>query len=434
MTLTMQEAIDWLESRPFGTRQGLAHFESLLDEIDHPETKTEMIHIAGTNGKGSTVSFLNAMILETGLRVGTFTSPHIERINERMTINGKEIADEAFIQLVKKLKPIVLDLDQKMQQKSVTEFELLTAMAFLYFQEQKVDVAIIEVGLGGLLDSTNVIKKPLLTAITTIGMDHTEILGNSLEKIAAQKAGIIKKNIPLVTGRIASSALFVIEEMAKKENAPMIRFESDYQVIYRHPDPGWGEIFDFSTGKEKLKNLTIPLVGRHQVENAGCAIALYYQFCQLKNIPFQTRDVRAGLKKTYWPVRMEKISEEPLVLLDGAHNVHAMKRLVQNMKKEFKQYHIHILFSALETKDIEAMLLQLLEIPEADIHLTSFDFPKALRLEKNYEKIDESRISVVSLWQFGLANILQSAGSDDLILITGSLYFIGEVRKLLKEI
>ena len=434
MALTIEEAIEWIHSRlAFGSRPGLDRIEALLALVENPEKKVPTIHVAGTNGKGSTVSYLRALIQETGLTVGTFTSPYIESFNERIAIDGKAIPDEDLVILVEQIQPLVAQLDQQEAVSGITEFEILTTLGLMYFVEKKVDVAVIEVGLGGLLDSTNVVE-PMLTAITTIGMDHTDILGDTLEEIAAQKAGIIKTGIPVVTGNIQSQALAVIEAQAQEKQAKTYRFDQEYEVAYHNPDPQWGEIFDFYNEAGKLTELKTSLLGQHQIENAGVAIQTFYLFCQLKSLPFKEKEVRDGLKKTFWPARMERMSEEPLIILDGAHNEHAMKRLVENMKREFKNYHINILFSALETKDISKMLEQLLEIPNSEITLTSFEYPKALDLAKNYQNVDESRITVASLWQFGLADLLERTSSVDLILVTGSLYFVSEVRQLLQTI
>lgn len=434
MALTIEEAIEWIHSRlAFGSRPGLDRIEALLALVENPEKKVPTIHVAGTNGKGSTVSYLRALIQETGLTVGTFTSPYIESFNERIAIDGKAIPDEDLVILVEQIQPLVAQLDQQEAVSGITEFEILTVLGLMYFVEKKVDVAVIEVGLGGLLDSTNVVE-PMLTAITTIGMDHTDILGDTLEEIAAQKAGIIKTGIPVVTGNIQSQALAVIEAQAQEKQAKTYRFNQEYEVAYHNPDPQWGEIFDFYNEAGKLTELKTSLLGQHQIENAGVAIQTFYLFCQLKSLPFKEKEVRDGLKKTFWPARMERMSAEPLIILDGAHNEHAMKRLVENMKREFKNYHINILFSALETKDISKMLEQLLEIPNSEITLTSFEYPKALDLAKNYQNVDESRITVASLWQFGLADLLERTSSEDLILVTGSLYFVSEVRQLLQTI
>lgn len=431
MIKTVEEAIEWIHSRlPFGMRPGLDRVKALLELIDNPEQNLQMIHVAGTNGKGSTVSYLSCMLQELGLSVGTFTSPFIEVFNERIAINGQWIPDEAIIRLVNKYQPFVTLLDDQPAVAGITEFELLTVMGLDYFQEQQVDVAIIEVGLGGLLDSTNVIE-PILTAITTIGMDHTDILGETLEDIATQKAGIIKPNVPLVTGKIEEVALKVIKETAMKQNAPIKCFEEDYQVVYQGPDSKWGEIFDFYNEAGKIKNIKTPLLGEHQIENASLAIELFFSYCHLKQIPIKQEWIINGLAQTRWPARMEKISDEPFIVMDGAHNNHAMKRLVENVMREFPQRKIWILFSALETKDITQMLAELARIPSSELLVTTFDHPKALHVEKLKSMSGVTSIKTAAAWQLGLADLLEKSMADDLILITGSLYFVSEIRQFL---
>ena len=431
MIKTVEEAIEWIHSRlPFGMRPGLDRVKALLELIDNPEQNLQMIHVAGTNGKGSTVSYLSCMLQELGLSVGTFTSPFIEVFNERIAINGQWIPDEAIIRLVNKYQPFVALLDDQPTVAGITEFELLTVMGLDYFQEQQVDVAIIEVGLGGLLDSTNVIE-PILTAITTIGMDHTDILGETLEDIATQKAGIIKPNVPLVTGKIEEAALKVIKETAMKQNAPIKCFEEDYQVDYQGPDSKWGEIFDFYNEAGKIKNIKTPLLGEHQIENASLAIELFFSYCHLKQIPIKQEWIINGLAQTRWPARMEKISDEPFIVMDGAHNNHAMKRLVENVMREFPQRKIWILFSALETKDITQMLAELARIPSSELLVTTFDHPKALHIEKLKSMSGVTSIKTAAAWQLGLADLLEKSMADDLILITGSLYFVSEIRQFL---
>lgn len=432
LILKIEEAIAWIHSRKkFGSRPGLERIRALLDQVDHPEKKVEVIHIAGTNGKGSTVAYLRSLLMEAGITVGSFTSPYIEEFNERIAINAKPIPDTALIHYVENYQPIVAELDQDSVVSGITEFEILTAIMLDYFATEKVDVAIVEVGLGGLLDSTNIVE-PLLTAITTIGYDHMDILGDTLNEIAQQKAGIIKSNIPVVTGNIAKGPLLTITEKAVEETAKMYRYGEEYQVDYLRPDPTWGEVFTFTNDAGKLSGLKVPLLGRHQVENAGVAIELFHLYCQLQGLPFNEKELQKGLMKAQWPARMEKICDEPLIMLDGAHNPHAIKRLVENMQREFHGYNIKILFSALETKDVTQMLELLTKIPNARIYLTTFEYPKALDLSRFDEK--KGAYEIVSLWQFGLGELLEDMAEDDLLLITGSLYFVSEVRQLLLNI
>lgn len=433
LPMTIEDAIAWIHSRlPFGSRPGLERVEALLEKVDHPERKVKTIHIAGTNGKGSTVTYLRCLLEEAGLTVGTFTSPYIESFNERISINGKGIPDQDLVELVEKYQLLVTELDTVEAVAGVTEFEMLTAMAFDYFWQKKVDVAIFEVGLGGLLDSTNV-AVPMLTGITTIGYDHMDILGNTIEEIAAQKAGIIKQGVPVVLGNIAEKAQKVIEKTAAEKQAPTFVYGKEYEAVYQHPAAEWGEVFTFIGKNGKLASLTTGMIGRHQIENASVALELYALYCEEENLPFREKEIRRGLKKAYWPGRMEKMSEEPLVILDGAHNTHAMERLIQNMTTEFKDYHINILFSALKTKDVHEMLEQLKKIPNAHIYLTTFEYPKAIDLSSIGE-VEDEKVSIVSLWQFGLGDILEKMTSEDLLLVTGSLYFVSEVRNLLVEL
>ena len=431
--MTIEQAIAWIHSRQkFGSRPGLKRVQALLDKVGNPEKKVPVIHIAGTNGKGSTVAYLRSLLEESGLCVGSFTSPYIEEFNERIAINAEPIPDDKLVAYVEKYQPLVNALDEDEALGGITEFELITAVALDYFLTEKVDVAVIEVGLGGLLDSTNVVE-PLLTAITTIGYDHTEILGDSLTEIAAQKAGIIKNGVPVVTGKIAQGPLLAIEETVAAKKATLYRYDHEYTVTYLHPDPGWGELFDFADVTGTFKKLKVPLLGRHQIENAGVAIDLYRLYCELQKLPFEEKNVRKGLLHAQWPARMEKISDEPLIVLDGAHNGHAMKRLVENVKQEFKTYNIKVLFSALERKDISLMLAELRTIPNVRIYLTTFEYPGALDLSQ-YDDRENERFTVVSLWQFGLGELLGNLEADDLLLVTGSLYFVAEVRNLLLDI
>jgi dihydrofolate synthase/folylpolyglutamate synthase len=235
--------------------------------------------------------------------VGSFTSPYIEEFNERIAIDAQPIPDSALIHYVEKYQPIVADLDDQPAIGGITEFEILTAIMLDYFAEEAVDVAIVEVGLGGLLDSTNVVS-PILTAITTIGYDHMEILGDTLNEIAQQKAGIIKKNVPVVTGNITKGPLIEIVEKAVSETAKIYRYGEEYQVDYLRPDPNWGELFNFTDSAGKLTSLKVPLLGRHQVENAGVAIMLYHLYCEGQGLPFEERTIQKGLANAQWPAGM----------------------------------------------------------------------------------------------------------------------------------
>jgi dihydrofolate synthase/folylpolyglutamate synthase len=405
--------------------------EAILDKVGHPEKKLSIIHIAGTNGKGSTVAFLRSLLMAAGLRVGTFTSPYIESFNERMSIDKVPITDEKLVEYVEKYQPLVQELDEDEELAGITEFELITAMAFSYFYDEKVDVAIIEVGLGGLYDSTNVVE-PVLTGITTIGYDHQDILGESLPEIAQQKAGIIKDGIPLVTGNIAEEALSVIKKVVHEKNAVIYRYRVDYYAKPVASHNFWGETFAYKTSVKKFADLKISMLGAHQVENAAVALKLAEVYLLIKGKSLKEIKIRQALGNTFWPARMEMISKQPLIILDGAHNEHAIERLVENLQKKFADKKIYVLFSALQTKDVKAMLWQLKSLSNVEIYLTIFNYPKAVKL-KDISDLQIKGVKIATLWAKWLKDIFLKMKENEILLITGSLYFVSQVRRFIKN-
>lgn len=425
--MNVEETIAWIHERTkFGIRPGLIRIDEILNRLDNPQNKLKTVHIGGTNGKGSTTTFLRCLLEEQGLRVGTFTSPYVECFNERIAINGEHISDERLVELVTAIKPIIDDMDTVESLKNAVEFEILTAIMFQYFLEEKVDIVLVEVGLGGTYDCTNVIT-PLVSAITTIGYDHVDILGDTIEEIAAQKAGIIKENVPVVVGKVEEAAFEVISAYAKKMNSPVFRYQEDFTSKYIQPDSEWGEVFNYRSSELDLSHVVISLLGKHQVDNASLAIRMYELISKELELPLSSKDIVKGLKKAFWPGRMEKISDEPLIVLDGAHNDHAMKVMVNNLKTEFKGQHIHAIFGALSTKDISAMVKDLTSVPNLDLKVTAFDYPKAFTKEQ-YEELG---LTAFTDWREALAESLKELTGDDLILVTGSLYFISQVRETL---
>lgn len=430
MAKTSKEALDWIHGRlKLGNRPGLKRVEALLTFLGNPEKNQKFIHIAGTNGKGSTVKFLATLLQETGLKVGTYTSPYIVKFNERMQIDGEFISDEELLEIVNIVQPIVTAMDQDEDLVGITEFEINTAIGFLYFKRHQVDVAVIEVGLGGLLDSTNVIS-PQLCGITTIGLDHMNILGNTLEEIAFQKAGIIKQNIPVITGNIAPNAQAVIEKVAAEKKAVVTAFAKDYQLTFEKDLP-FGESFSYAGPLGNFEHLKINLIGRHQIENAGMALTLFLSYAQLTRLHYSVKEIKSGLLKTFWPARMEVLNLEPFILLDGAHNDHAVKRLVENVKARFKGQQLHILYSAINTKDIAPIMADLKSIPNCQLTLTTFEYPKALTAADFAEYVDE-KTQVVAPWQKALPQIVGAMDAEDILIITGSLYFSSQVREVFK--
>lgn len=429
MKITYDEALAWIHSRlTFGSRPGLERIEALLERLDNPQKKIKTIHIAGTNGKGSTVTFLRCLLESQGLIVGTFTSPYLTRFNERISINGP-IPDEELVDLVARIQPLVAELDQIPELAGATEFEIITAMMYDCFYEQAVDVAIIEVGLGGKLDSTNVIT-PLISAITTIGFDHQDILGESLGEIALQKAGIIKAGRPVVLGRIEGEALKVITAEAKHLGAKLSRYDRDYFVTGRESLGLLGETFCFSNSTLNLIGLQIPLIGSHQIDNAALAIELYCQLREFLGYEIEPASLQKALNKAKWPGRMEQISQEPVVILDGAHNEPAMTVLIDNLKRQDASHKIHLVFAAIQTKDVTKMLATISELPNYQLYLTTFDYPKAYPLPA-YPTEGLSDFELLTNWQEGIKRLQDEIPTTESLIVTGSLYFISQVRAYL---
>ena len=410
---------------------GLERMVELLALRGNPHLKLKVIHIGGTNGKGSTIAFLKNMLEKLGLRVGVFSSPYLIHYTDQIIINGESIPEARLEALMADYQSL-LEGESAANLQGTTEFEIITAIAYDYFASEQVDVAIMEVGMGGLLDSTNVCQ-PILTGITTIGLDHVALLGDTLEAIADQKAGIIKQGIPLVSGRIAPEALAVIDSIAAAKNAPRIRYERDYQV--RHQESVViGEIFDYTSSIRQGRFQT-GLLGLHQIENAGMALALLDTFCQEDGRELASNDLIAqALEETRWPGRLEIVSRDPLMILDGAHNPHAIKALLATLQERFADYHKEILFTCIKTKALEDMLDLLGGMPDSELILTHFDDSRATD-ESVLKETAKSRNLSYQEWQDFLEQKLTDKKEEKqtVRIVTGSLYFLSQVRAYLME-
>lgn len=409
---------------------GLERMVELLALRGNPHLKLKVIHIGGTNGKGSTIAFLKNMLEKMGLRVGVFSSPYLIHYTDQIAINGESIPEARLESLMTDYR-LLLEGEHAQALQGTTEFEIITAIAYDYFASEQVDVAIMEVGMGGLLDSTNVCQ-PILTGITTIGLDHVALLGDSLEAIAEQKAGIIKQGIPLVTGRISPEALAVIDQIAEEKQAARIVYGRDYQVSH-HESTVTGEVFDY-TSLVRQGRFQTGLLGLHQVENAGMALALLDTYCQEIGRELASNDLVAqALEETSWPGRLEVVSREPLMILDGAHNPHAIKALIATLKERFADYHKEILFTCIKTKALEDMLGLLETLPDTKITLTHFEDSRATD-EKVLKELADSRNFNYQDWQEFLDQKLSENEEKKTVrIITGSLYFLAQVRAYLME-
>lgn len=426
-----EQHLEWLQQhQTTEPHLGLERVRRLLALRGNPHLQVSVIHVAGTNGKGSTIAHLRQLLQAKKLRVGTFTSPYLMSYNEQIAINGVSISDQDFHSLLQTYQGLLKKQADDTILQEITEFEIITVLAYEYFLQQQVDVVIMEVGLGGLLDSTNVCQ-PDLTAITTIGLDHTAILGTSLADIAEQKAGIIKEGVPLVTGKIASEPLAVIHNKAQQLQSPHVCYGQGYQVEPVQSSAE-GEEFLFSNACRLKEGYQSALFGVHQVENAGLALELCDHYCYLKGLPLLRQDeIRRALKQTYWPARLEKISTAPLIFLDGAHNPHAMKALIASIESHFPDYQKKVLFSCIQTKDVQELIALLKEVPQVQLLLTSFADVRSFSKEEMQGLAKNEKLAFVN-WEHYLTQYQRDEHEEkELLLITGSLYFLAEVRKYL---
>jgi len=410
---------------------GLERMVELLALRGNPHLKLRVIHIGGTNGKGSTIAFLKSMLEKMGLKVGVFSSPYLIHYTDQISINGESIPEERLEALMAVYRSL-LEGERSVALQGTTEFEIITAIAYDYFASEQVDVAIMEVGMGGLLDSTNVCQ-PILTGITTIGLDHVALLGDTLGAIAEQKAGIVKQGIPLVTGCIVPEALNVIDPIAEAKNAPRLAYGTDYQV--RHQESVvTGEVFDYTSSVRQGRFQT-GLLGLHQIENAGMALALLDSYCQETGRELASNDLVAqAMEATSWPGRLEVVSREPLIILDGAHNPHAIKALLNTLQERFADYHKEILFTCIKTKALEDMLDLLETVPDSQLTLTHFDDSRATD-ERVLKETAKSRNLNYQSWQDFLEQKLTDKNEEKqtVRIVTGSLYFLSQVRAYLME-
>ena len=406
----MIEVEKWLHSRiGLNFRSGLGRMQRAVDLLGNPEQTYPIIHVTGTNGKGSTIAFMRELFVAHGKTVGTFTSPHIVSIHDRICINGEPISDTDFIRLADKVKAMEQRLLETHDQLSF--FELLTLIALLYFKEQKVDLVLLEVGIGGLLDTTNIVTGEI-AIITSIGLDHQETLGDSLVAIAEQKAGIFKSGKSAVIANLAQEAQLVCQRTATDLGVSL--YQADQDFSFRNGN--------FSSSLADFNHLILGLEGAYQEENAALALQAFLLFMAQRNEKVNQEAVRAALQATKWAGRLEAVTEH--IYLDGAHNLPALERLVEFIQEKIQQgYQPHILFGALKRKDYSGMLTYLTEhLPDADLYVTSFDYQGSL------EEQDFGDYTSIASYREFIDTFEASAGEKDLLFVTGSLYFISEVR------
>ncbi|RAI81853.1 bifunctional folylpolyglutamate synthase/dihydrofolate synthase [Macrococcoides caseolyticum subsp. hominis] len=416
------ESLYWIHERyKFGIKPGVKRMEWMLDKLDNPQHKIKGIHVVGTNGKGSTVSYLKDALIANHYEVGTFTSPYIETFNERISLNGQPISDEEIVQLVEIVKPVSEQLEVETDLGTATEFEIITMMMFVYFGVvHPVDFVIVEAGLGAKNDSTNVFT-PVMSILTSIGLDHTNIIGDTYLDIAKEKAGVIKVGVPLVYAVKNEDAQEYINSVVAEKHIKGIKLDRDIQIVQK------GDEFTFRYKSYELEAIELKMIGTHQQENAALAIATLLEMYDRGMLLLDFNKMIQAIEDTTWTGRIEKIQEDPTIILDGAHNLESIEVLVDTMKSHYAGHKIDVLFSAIDGKPIGRMLKSLEEISE-HFYVTTFDFPKALPLDTLYEHVEhDKRIKVKDYADF-IRNY-----EGDVLLVTGSLYFISAVKDKLRQ-
>ena len=412
--MNYQESLDWIHSKlKFGIKPGVSRVEWLLKELGNPQDRVKGVHIVGTNGKGSTVNYLQNTFTAAGYEVGTFISPFIMDFRERISIDGQMISKEDLTLMVNRIKPIVERLPQETTWEAATEFEIITVLMFLYFGEvHPVDIAFIEAGMGGLHDSTNVFT-PLAVICTSIGLDHQTYLGESHAAIAKNKAGVMKAGVPLIYATDREDVAEVFEERGQELACPSYRLGRDFGFQDR------GVFFDFFYQDKCIKGIRLEMPGQHQKANAS--LALMTMQLLKEQYPALTKEIiLSALSRSRWLGRTEFI--RPNLMIDGAHNNESVQVLVDVLQSSYADKEIHILFAAIEGKPVTTMLEMLAQF--ASLTVTSFQFPMAIKAEaypKGYNYLPS--------WQNWLERVEEDG--EKLYVITGSLYFISEIRQAL---
>lgn len=429
MTINYEEAVNWIHSRlRLGIKPGLKRMEWLMEKMDHPERHLRVVHVAGTNGKGSTIACMRAILQEAGYEVGTFTSPYIEQFNERISVNGEAASDEVIAELVRIIRPLAEELE-KTELGGPSEFEVITAMAFYYFAYlHPVDVLLVETGLGGRLDSTNIVH-PLLSVITMLGMDHMDLLGDTLEDIAAEKAGIIKSGVPVVSGVKQKNAQRIIHDRVKEMRSSIYQLGDQFEAEWK-ASHGEGEVFSFNSVFASIDDLHVRLNGLHQADNAALAVMSILYLRAFYAFLVDEEHIRKGLKSVSWPGRMEKVSDQPLILLDGAHNPEGMEALVTSLNARYQDKNITALFAGMRDKQLNTMA-DLMKTAVDSIIFTTFDYPRAAGKEEFAILPDGCQWE--EDWRKAINEFKHSAKEGDMLVVTGSLYFISEVKAYLNR-
>ncbi|MBR2615989.1 MAG: bifunctional folylpolyglutamate synthase/dihydrofolate synthase [Clostridia bacterium] len=422
--MNYEEALKFIHSNFWqGSKPGLERTEKLLSLMGDPHKKLRFVHVAGTNGKGSFCAMLSSILIEAGYRVGTYTSPYILRFNERMKLNGVDIPDQTLAELTDYVRPFTEGMEEK-----PTEFELITAIGMEYFAREKCDIVVLECGMGGRLDSTNVIDPPILSVITGIALDHTAFLGDTVEKVAAEKAGIIKAGSRVPYCGRDKDAERVILDRARRVGVPCHLADRTGFLLKRQDLSG--TVFDY----KEYRNLKIPLLGDYQKENAQnvlCAVKLLKE----SGLTLSDEAVRAGLEKVRWPARYERVRTKPLILCDGGHNPEGVASAVESTKTYFKDTRLIVVTGVMADKDYRYIAKRLGQIASEVLCLTPSN-PRALKAEEYAKIFREGGIPARAFPSpaEAIAEAMRRADqTGEAILCVGSLYMYGEILEGIRK-
>lgn len=423
----------------FGIKLGLTNISILLKELGSPQLGLPAVHIAGSNGKGSTAAFLTSILRQGGWHVGLYTSPHLIDFTERIQVNGQPIPVGRVVELTEHIRAVVdrlisqgeidftpdiwpISKEVDLEKAYITFFEFTTAMAFLYFREKEVDIAVIEAGLGGRLDATNVID-PLLSLITPISLEHKQYLGHTLRQIAWEKAGIIKPQRPVFSSAHQPVVLEVLRQRCAELNSPFYIWRKDFRARRHGP-----RMIDFRGRKNFWPNLTLGLLGGHQIVNVSLALAAAEALTEL-GYSLDEEQIRKGVSQVKWPGRLELVGDKPRLLLDGAHNPAATKVLKKALQEEFPRQRLILVLGIMGDKDIRQMMANL--VPLADLLILTrpkLERSASLEVLKKEAAIFRKRMLAIPDVAQALEKALAIAKDKDLILVSGSLFSVGEAR------
>ncbi len=407
------EAIEFIHSvSNYFCKPGLDRIKGLCEFLGNPQDDLKFIHVAGTNGKGSFCAMLSSILSKTGLKVGRYTSPFILEFNERIAVNNTPISNNDLIRIVEKIKAYCDSLEDK-----PTEFEIITAIGFYYFKEQHCDVILLECGLGGRFDATNIITSPLLSVITGIDFDHQNFLGDTVEEIAFEKAGIIKKGIPVLWCGDNQKAKAVIESTAKEMAAPFYTVKR--KSVIKKTDIS-GTVFDYDN-----LEISLPLLGAYQVTNAENVLSAI----TLLDFNISDNDIKEGIKAVKWPARMEVLSKEPLIIFDGAHNPQGINACVESVKMYFGTKKVNVLSGVMADKDYTFMAGKIAEIA-LEVYTVTPSNPRALSAEKYATVFKSAGINATAYNDIKSA-LDHAKSNNEPLVIMGSLYLYGDIFKLI---